>query len=210
MKIVLASRNQGKILELQKILAKSNLANKLEVIGLDSLATISDIEETGKTFQENALLKALNVAKQSKLLTLADDSGLEVEALNFAPGIYSARYALDLPKLPNESQDACNNRKLLQALGNNSNRKARFVCALALVEPFSLDSLILNGLWQGEILTSPRGTNGFGYDPLFLDPISGKSSAELTSEEKNQRSHRAKALAKLIEYLPDFLKFHLE
>ena len=157
-----------------------------------------EIEETGTTFEQNALLKAHAVADTLGLPALADDSGLEVDALNGAPGVYSARYGLDIPALPGENDDARNNRKLLAALaGVPHPRTGRFRCCMALARPGRPD-LTVHGVWEGHIADAPSGGNGFGYDPLFFDPELGRISAELTREEKNARSHRGKALRLLL------------
>jgi len=191
--LVLASHNAGKLKELQALLGDS--------VRLHLLADFSDDmpEETGLSFVENALLKARHAAKISGLPALADDSGLAVEALGGAPGIYSARYAEK-----SAHQDAANNAKLLAALAGvaDEQRAACFVCVLALLrhenDPLPL---ICQGLWHGQILHAPRGNNGFGYDPLFFIPELGRSSAELSPAEKNQHSHRARAMRALVQTL---------
>jgi len=189
--IVLASSNVGKLKELQALLGDTV---KLRLI---SDFTDQSPEETGLSFIENALLKARHAAQISGLAALADDSGLAVDALGGAPGIYSARYAETADK---STQDAANNRKLLAALRNvpDKQRSAQFVCALALLR-HAKDPLpiIAQGIWHGQILHAPRGTNGFGYDPLFFIPALNQSSAELTPSEKNQQSHRARAITEL-------------
>jgi len=193
--IVLASHNHSKLKELQSLLGGSI---KLRLI---SDFTDQAPEETGLSFIENALLKARHAARVSGLAALADDSGLAVDYLGGAPGIYSARYAETSDK---STQDAVNNAKLIAALRDvpDEQRCAQFVCALALVrhtkDPLPL---IAQGIWRGKILHSPRGTNGFGYDPLFLIPELNKSSAELTPSEKNQQSHRALAIKELKKLL---------
>jgi len=187
--IVLASGNVGKLKELQTLLGDTV---KLRLI---SDFTDQSPEETGLSFIENALLKARHAAQISGLAALADDSGLAVDALDGAPGIYSARYAKAA-----SNQDAANNSKLLAALDGvpDTQRSAQFVCALALLH-HAKDPLpiIAQGIWHGRILHAPRGTNGFGYDPLFLIPELNQSSAELTPAEKNQQSHRARAITEL-------------
>lgn len=189
--LVLASHNKGKLAELQKM-----LGNHFEV---HSVAEFSNIEpeETGLSFVENAILKARYAAKVSGLPALADDSGLAVDALKGAPGIYSARYA-------GTGGDQANNDKLLEALKDvpEAHRGAQFICALALVR-HELDPIpiICEGIWQGSILFAPEGQNGFGYDPLFWIEREQCSSAELSPEQKNQMSHRAKAMALLKQRL---------
>lgn len=189
--LVLASHNKGKLAELQKM-----LGNHFEV---HSVAEFSNIEpeETGLSFVENAILKARHAAKVSGLPALADDSGLAVDALKGAPGIYSARYA-------GTGGDQANNDKLLEALKDvpEAHRGAQFICALALVR-HELDPIpiICEGIWQGSILFAPEGQNGFGYDPLFWVEREQCSSAELSPEQKNQMSHRAKAMALLKQRL---------
>ncbi len=185
--LVLASNNKGKLAELQAMLGDS--------ITVRPQSDFTDIEaeETGLTFVENALIKARHAARVSGLPALADDSGLAVDALGGAPGIYSARYA-------GGGGDAANNAKLLEALKDvpDAERGAQFICALALLrhaeDPIPL---ICEGAWQGRILHAPSGEHGFGYDPLFWVPERDCSSAELSPQEKNQLSHRARAMALL-------------
>ena len=189
--LVLASHNAGKLKELQAMLGDN--------IRLRSVAEFSLVEpeETGLSFVENAILKARNASRLSGLPALADDSGLAVDALGGAPGIYSARYA-------DGKGDAANNAKLLEALKDvpDELRGAQFVCALALVrhadDPLPI---ICEGLWHGRILHSARGEHGFGYDPLFWVEQRQCSSAELPALEKNQLSHRALAMAQLMQRL---------
>lgn len=186
-KVVLASSNKGKIAELDKALRPLGF----EVIP-QSKFNCTDAVEDGLSFIENAIKKARHAAAQTGLPALADDSGLEVMALNGAPGIHSARYA------GQHGNDEANNQKLLNDLAGQANRRARFRCVLAMVnhakDPVPV---IAEGIWEGEILTAPKGENGFGYDPLFFIPELGCSSAELSPEEKKQQSHRAKALSEL-------------
>jgi XTP/dITP diphosphohydrolase len=185
--LVLASNNKGKLAELQAMLGDS--------ITVRPQSDFTDIEaeETGLTFVENALIKARHAARISGLPALADDSGLAVDALGGAPGIYSARYA-------GGGGDAANNAKLLEALKDvpDAERGAQFICALALLrhaeDPIPV---ICEGAWQGRILHAPSGEHGFGYDPLFWVPERDCSSAELSPQEKNQLSHRARAMALL-------------
>lgn len=204
MTVILASRNAGKIRELGELLSTYDI----HVLGLDSFPGIGDIEETGRTFEENALLKAQTVTQLTGHICIADDSGLEVDALDGAPGIHSARYADDWHSLDGESRDERNMRKLLSVLSKlpDAPRSARFVCCMAAVKPDFLEGrdLVVRGTWEGSILDAPRGQNGFGYDPVFFDPESGKSAAELSGPEKNARSHRGKALRLLMEGWQDF------
>lgn len=195
MKIVLASANKGKLNEIQQVLSPL----KLELIPQSAFA-IEDADETGMTFVENAIIKARHAASISGLPALADDSGLAVDALYGAPGIYSSRYAGP------DANDASNNEKLLRELAKLSDkpRTARFHCALVYMRHAEDPSpLIALGQWEGEILTQARGNNGFGYDPLFYCPELKLTSAELTPEIKNQVSHRAKALAQLVALFND-------
>lgn len=191
--LVLASHNAGKLAEMRALLAPLGWT-------LHSLAdyTSEAADETAPTFVENALLKARHAARASGLPALADDSGLEVDALDGAPGVYSARYAGE------PVSDEANNCKLLAALADVSEarRGARFVSVLVLLRhPEDPTPLVAQGEWRGRILHAPRGENGFGYDPLFLDPASGLSAAELAPADKNARSHRAQAIAALLALL---------
>jgi XTP/dITP diphosphohydrolase len=188
-RLVLASGNAGKLAELRALLAGTGI----EVVAQGELG-IGDIEETGLTFVENALLKARHAARESGLPALADDSGLCVDALDGAPGLYSARYAG-----PHGDADA-NIAKLLSEIADvpDAARGARFVCVLALLRhPADPQPLVAEGRWEGRILRSPRGDLGFGYDPVFLDPASGLSAAELAPDAKRRASHRGQALAQL-------------
>jgi XTP/dITP diphosphohydrolase len=189
-KLLVATKNPGKILELEKLLANT----KLEIINLNSFPSISDVEETGSTFKENALLKAKYYFDQTHILSLSDDSGLAVDFLDGSPGVYSARYAG-----PNAS-DKMRYEKLLFELNDVpiEKRKARFICCLALVgdgieETFTAST-------EGQIIFAPRGENGFGYDPIFEYIPLSKTFAELNSEEKASISHRGKALRALQDY----------
>ena len=189
--LVLASHNAGKLKELQAMLGGT--------VQLRSIGEFSQVEpeETGLSFVENAILKARNAARISGLPALADDSGLAVDFLGGAPGIYSARYA-------NGQGDASNNAKLLDALQDvpDEQRGAQFVCVLALVRHADDPLPILcEGLWHGHILHAASGAHGFGYDPLFWVPERDCSSAELNPVEKNQLSHRARAMALLRQRL---------
>lgn len=194
-RIVLATHNAGKVRELAGPLADFGV----EVIGLEAFPGIEDIEESGTTFEENALIKARVVAGITGLVSVADDSGLMVDALNGRPGVYSARYADDWQSLPGESRDQRNIRKLLHELAGmpEDRRACCFVCCMAAVKPGGA-AMTVRGVWEGRLLNAPRGENGFGYDPVFFDPLIGKSAAQLSREEKNGRSHRGKALRALL------------
>ena len=189
--LVLASHNAGKLKELQAM-----LGSHIKVRAVSEFSSIEP-EETGLSFIENAILKARHAAQVSGLPALADDSGLAIDALGGAPGIYSARYA-------DGQGDAANNAKLLDVLKAvpDSERGAQFVCALALVR-HAADPLpiLCEGLWHGRILHEARGAQGFGYDPLFWVAERNCSSAELPAAEKNQLSHRARAMALLKQRL---------
>ncbi|PAU85959.1 non-canonical purine NTP pyrophosphatase, RdgB/HAM1 family [Pseudomonas sp. WN033] len=190
-RLVLASNNAGKLKELQAM-----LGSQIEVLPQKQF-TDQEADEIGLSFVENAILKARHAARASGLPALADDSGLAVDALGGAPGIYSARYA-------DGAGDAANNRKLLAALDGlpDEQRGAQFICALALVRHADDPLPILcEGQWRGRILHAPRGDQGFGYDPLFWVPETECSSAELPAEQKNRLSHRARAMVLLRQRL---------
>ena len=192
--IVLATNNRGKVVEFQRLLTDTPYRIKDQ-----AEFDIPDAEETGLSFVENAIIKARHASRLSKLPAIADDSGLEVDFLNGAPGIYSARFAGPA------ASDADNNHKLLNRLQGlpREQRTARFQCLLVYMRHAEDPTpLICQGSWEGEILTEARGDNGFGYDPLFYIPECGRTSAQLSPEEKSQRSHRAKAMARLLEKLP--------
>ncbi len=194
--VVLASNNLGKLREFNEILCDAHLS----IIPQSGLG-IPEIEETGLSFVENAILKARNASFHSGLPALADDSGLEVAILNGAPGIRSARYA---GSETIKANDAENCKKLLSDLiaTSEEERAARFQCVLVLIKHAHDPSpLICQGTWHGRILFDQQGDNGFGYDPLFYVPTHKCSAAELTAEVKNQISHRAQAVAKLVERL---------
>lgn len=201
-RIVLATHNQGKVQELKKIIANPDI----EIMTLGDFPEIAEIAETGSTFEANALLKAQAVANATGLISIADDSGLIVDALNGAPGVYSARYGEDWGQLPGESHDQRNIRKLLAELNEfpDAPRDCKFITVIAAVKPTG-ETLLATGEWLGKILDKPRGSNGFGYDPVFYDPQLKKSAAELSQEEKNSRSHRGKAAINLMKDLPTFL-----
>jgi XTP/dITP diphosphohydrolase len=186
-KIVLASGNAGKIKEIQAMLTGHPIV-------LQSLFNVEEAEETGTTFVENAIIKARNASLHCKLPAIADDSGLVVDALNGAPGVYSARYA------GVGASDGDNNQKLLQALEAvpEAERTARFICVMVFMEHADDPlPLIAQGVWEGRILTQTTGSHGFGYDPLFFVPDYHCASAELSPEIKNSLSHRGMALKQL-------------
>jgi len=192
-RIVLASNNPGKVREINQLLAGAHI----QVVPQREYG-VSEVAETGLSFVENALIKARHASLHSGLAAIADDSGLEVDALEGAPGIYSARFAGP------EASDQDNNAKLLAALGDlpEEARGARFQCVLVyLRHPRDPTPIICQGTWEGRILQVPRGDNGFGYDPLFFVPTHGRSSAELDPATKNHLSHRGQALRRLCEAL---------
>lgn len=191
-RVVLASGNAGKLVEIQAL-----LGDRLELVPQSEL-DVTSVEETGSTFAENALLKARHAAAETGLPAIADDSGLEVDALDGAPGVRSARYS------GIDGDDTANNRKLLTALEGvgGAARRARFRAVVVYVE--NADDprpLIAEGSWEGFIAHEARGTNGFGYDPLFFDGTAQQTSAQLAPSEKNRRSHRAGAVRRLRDLL---------
>ena len=184
MKIILASNNKNKMREFRELLAGTDA----EPISQRDAGCDFEVDETGTTFEENAFLKADAVLKATGCIAVADDSGLVVDALNGEPGIYSARYGFG-----HDASDAERNRYLLGKLGNEKNRRARFVCCVCCCLPDG-NTITARGECEGEILDAPRGSNGFGYDPVFYLPERKMTYAELPSEEKNAISHRARAL----------------
>lgn len=197
-KIVLASGNKGKLREFNQVLG----AMDVEVVPQSDF-NVSDADETGLSFVENAIIKARHAAQVTGLPALADDSGLEVDALQGAPGIYSARFA------GAGAKDADNNAKLLELLKDlpEEKRTARFRCLLVFMRHAEDPTpLICQGTWEGRILLEARGDNGFGYDPLFLVPELDKASAELAPEQKNKLSHRGQAVTELIERIKPYLQ----
>ncbi len=195
--IVLASHNQNKIREMRAIL-REKLNIDMDVLSLDDVGITEDIVEDGNSFAENALIKARVVA-EAGYIGLADDSGLTVEALDGAPGIYSARYA------GGHGDDEANNQKLLREMKGKTHRAAAYLCAMALVFPDGSEPLMAEGRLDGSILQTPQGTGGFGYDPLFwIDPL-GKTLAEISIEEKNTFSHRRRAIDGICEQLSEKL-----
>ena len=195
MKMVLASKNPHKLVEIQKIVERFDIQLVLE----SELGVDIDVEETGTTFEENSLLKAKAVMEATGLPALADDSGIAVDALNGAPGVYSARYGFD------DTLDDWGRLQLL--LKNTENvsdgqRQAQFVCVITLMTPEG-QMIQARGEVHGELLRAPAGTGGFGYDPIFYYPPLGKTLAEVAPEEKNQVSHRARALKVLYEKMKE-------
>ncbi|SFM61371.1 XTP/dITP diphosphatase [Thermodesulforhabdus norvegica] len=184
--LVIATRNRGKSREIKALLKDF----PVEIRDLNDFGPIPEVEEDGKTFEENAYKKASFTARILGLPALADDSGLEVEALGGRPGVMSARFAG-----PNATDEE-NNAKLLRELEGVENRRARFCCVISIAVPTGF-ALTYEGVCEGEIVTEPRGRNGFGYDPLFYYPPLGKTFAEMTMEEKSAVSHRGKALREL-------------
>lgn len=192
-KLVLASGNRKKIAELQEILGNFGI----EVVPQNAF-DVPEAEETGTTFVENAILKARNACRHTGLPAIADDSGIEVDALNGAPGVYSARFS------GADATDEKNNALLVEKLRNvaEEKRTARYHAVLVLMRHADDPTpLIAHGSWEGKIILAPRGSNGFGYDPHFLVPDLNLTAAELSADEKHARSHRGKALAQLVALL---------
>ena len=192
-RIVLASNNPGKVREVSQLLAPL----KLDVVAQAELG-VAEIEETGLTFVENAILKARNTASHTGLAAIADDSGLEVDALGGAPGIHSARYA------GVNGNDQANIARLLRELEDvpEAQRTARFQCLMVYLRHAADPTpIICQGTWEGRVLLAPRGERGFGYDPVFFVPTHNCSAAELPPDIKNQLSHRGQALRKLLQAL---------
>ncbi len=183
--LVVATGNPGKVREMQEYLGDVDWQLELKPPELE-------IEETGKTFMANAELKASEVAKAMGKWAIADDSGLEVAALGGAPGVYSARYGKD---------DGDRIERLLRELGEENNRQARFVCAIAIARPDGSIALQVEGTCSGKILDQPRGNNGFGYDPIFYCPSAGMTFAEMPPTEKRRHSHRGQAFQLLLPKL---------
>jgi len=194
-KIVIATNNVGKLNEIGAILAPLDI----EIVAQSTLG-VTEAAEPHCTFIENALAKARHASAQTGLPALADDSGICVDALNGAPGVHSARFAGDSAQAAGgrASQDARNNQKLLEALAHETNRKAHYYCVIVLTRRADdPQPLVCEAEWHGEIAKTPRGSGGFGYDPLFLIPALKKTGAELGPEEKNRISHRGQALGLL-------------
>ncbi|MEB3280666.1 MAG: RdgB/HAM1 family non-canonical purine NTP pyrophosphatase [Lyngbya sp.] len=187
--LVVATGNPGKLEEMKAYLSELDVELQLKPDEIE-------VEETGETFIENACLKASEVAKATGQWAIADDSGLTVDALNGAPGVYSARYG---------TSDRDRIERVLRELGNSSNRKAAFVCAMAIASPDGEIAIQLEGVCPGEILESPKGDGGFGYDPIFYVPAEQKTFAEMSPEQKHLISHRGQAFKVLLPQLQNLL-----
>jgi XTP/dITP diphosphohydrolase len=189
-RLLLATRNPGKLVELQRMLAA------FDVVGLADVPEFPEAPETGATFAENALAKARDAAAATGLPSVADDSGLAVDALNGMPGVLSARWS------GRHGDDRANLELLLAQIGDvpDERRGAAFVCAAALVVPGGPETVV-HGEWAGHLTRAPRGTNGFGYDPIFVPEGETRTSAELSAAEKDAESHRARALRALLPHL---------
>ncbi|MGG0656727.1 XTP/dITP diphosphatase [Rummeliibacillus pycnus] len=194
--VIIATKNKGKAKDFEAIFAPLGF----EVLTLFDVAPDLDIEETGTTFEENAILKAEAVAKRLNTFVIADDSGLQIDALNGEPGVYSARYAGD-------HDDEANIIKVIKSMEDVpvEKRTARFCCCLAITGPVHKTETVF-GTCEGTILTEKHGDNGFGYDPIFYVPSMKRTMAEMTPEEKGSISHRGNAIRKLAEELPSWIK----
>jgi len=207
MKIVLATRNLGKVEEFERILESAGLA--IEVLGLRDFPDMPDVEETGSTFAQNALLKAEQISQYTGLAALADDSGLSVDALGGSPGIYSARWA------GTHGDDRANLEKVLREINELKapSLAAHFTCAVALVVPSpsheSPQIIAKEGRIDGHLVLEPRGSNGFGYDPIFQPDGYNQTTAELPAEIKDQISHRGQALAEILPEIKALLSTEL-
>ena len=192
-KLVLASGNKGKLREFNALFGRRSI----EVIPQTAL-NVKEAEEPFDTFLENALAKARNAARQTGLPAMADDSGITADALMGEPGVKSARYAGE------HGNDADNNAKLVKALAGCTNRRAHYTCVLVAVKSATdPEPIVVDARWDGEVVDEPRGTGGFGYDPHFLVPEFGRTAAELTAEEKNDVSHRGRAMRMMLEEIAD-------
>lgn len=196
-RLLIATKNKGKVVELEKLFADLPVLLK----NLNDFPNAPDVEETGKSFAENAALKARVYSRQTELWALADDSGLEVAALGGAPGVFSARYAGET------ASDGENVEKLLREINEigDQNRAARFVCAIAVADHAGQIKFAAEGSCDGVIIGEPRGANGFGYDPVFVPDGFAATFAELPAAVKQEISHRGRAAAKIIRYLRDFI-----
>ncbi|WP_026421339.1 RdgB/HAM1 family non-canonical purine NTP pyrophosphatase [Actinokineospora inagensis] len=195
MKVLLASRNAKKLAELRRILEAESVSG-IEIVGLDDVPAFPEAPETGATFEENAVAKARDAVTAVGLPTIADDSGIVIDALNGMPGVLSARWS------GGHGNDQANLELVLAQLGDtpDERRGGGFVCAIALVLPDGTET-ILRADWRGTVIRAPRGTNGFGYDPIFVPDGQDRTSAELTAEEKDAISHRGQALRLLLPRL---------
>jgi XTP/dITP diphosphohydrolase len=197
MKLLIATNNDGKIKELHELLADL----PIELKSLREFENVGDVAETGETFEDNAILKAREYALQTNLWSVADDSGLEVDALGGAPGVFSARYAGE------GAGNAEKIEKLLREIDRtqDKNRSARFVCVMAIADEKGAIKFVARGFCEGKIAEKQAGNGGFGYDPVFIPAGFENTFGELSSEIKRQISHRARASAKIIRYLRDFI-----
>jgi len=195
-KFLIATKNAGKIKEFKKLLADL----PFQVVSLNEFPSVFEPEETGSTFADNAILKAQSYARQTGIPALADDSGLEVEALSGNPGVLSARYAGE------KATDAENISKLLAELNKtgDTERRTRFVCIIAVADEKSEIKFLAEGICEGQIAEEPAGANGFGYDPVFIPDGFSETFGELSPDIKRQISHRGRAVEKIIAYLRDF------
>jgi len=192
--LLVATGNAGKVRELKEFLADLPVVLR----DLSEFPNVSEVEETGATFAENAILKAEGYAVQTGFWTLADDSGLEVEALGGAPGVFSARYAGE------NAGDEEKIAKLLGELNHTGNMSARFVCAMAIADETGEIKFLSEGVCDGKITVNPSGTNGFGYDPVFIPDGFDETFGELSGDVKQKISHRGRAMEKIIQYLRRF------
>ncbi|MEV4663216.1 RdgB/HAM1 family non-canonical purine NTP pyrophosphatase [Micromonospora echinofusca] len=199
-KVLLATRNRKKLVELQRILDGALGAHRVALIGLDDVEEYPELPETGLTFGENALIKAREGCRRTGLPTIADDSGIAVEALNGMPGVFSARWA------GRHGNDQANLQLVLDQIADlpDEHRAASFVCTVALVLPGGKEHLV-DGRQSGRLLRTPRGDGGFGYDPIFLGDGQDRTNAELTPQEKDAVSHRGKALRELAKLVAKVL-----
>lgn len=200
MDIVFATGNQGKLVEIREIMEGFIQKHGINLISLKDAGIDADIVEDGETFEENALIKARTIAKHTDCMVLADDSGLEVDYLDKAPGVYSARY------LGEDTSYTVKNNHILKLLEGvpDEKRSARFVCVIACVMPDGKE-IVCRGTIEGRIGYEIKGENGFGYDPIFYLPERGCTTAELSCEEKNVISHRGRALVKMMEALEEYI-----
>ncbi len=197
MEIILATGNKNKLREFREMLSSDDVI----IISQNEFKNCPEVIEDGQTFEENALIKARAIAQHTGRITIADDSGLEVDYLCGAPGIYSARFAGE------DAGDDKNNQKLLEELKGvpEDKRGARFTCVIAIVSPAGEERTV-RGSFKGCIIEEYRGKAGFGYDPLFLDTVSGLTYSEMSAEQKNSLSHRSRAILELKKILPEILK----